>query len=148
MSRREYAAGANEGVFIESDGEKVYSIQSHGIEETNNSQLRHEYGTNDAVGQTRGSRSHTITLETAIVVNDGGDDVMPLYLLLRAPGTEITRYIGQWKTVFTGLKFNNYRESGNLESMNESITLTATKRQDFFKGKPVALDKAIAALGR
>lgn len=148
MSKREYAAGANEGVFIEHEGKKIYSIQSHSIEETNNSQLRHEYGTQDAVGQTRGSRSHTLTIETAIALDDGGEDVVPLYILLRTPGTEITRYIGEWKTVFSGLKFNNYRESGNLESMNESITLTATKRRDFFKGKPVSVDKAKTALGR
>jgi hypothetical protein len=148
MPAREYAAGANEGVFIEHDGKKVYSIQSHSIEETNSSRLQHEYGSEEAVGQTKGARTHTITIESAIVVDDAGDDVVPLYLLLRQPGTEIVRYIGQWKTVFTGLKFNSYRESGNLESMSESITLTATKRQDFFKGKPVALDTALTALGR
>ncbi|MGG1249888.1 hypothetical protein ABE205_19560 [Brevibacillus agri] len=147
MTARQYAAGANQGVFVEKDGKKIYSVQSHSIEENSNIRLVHEYGSEEAVGQTRGARTHSISIESAIAMEYEGD-TMPLYLLLREPGTEITRYIGEWKTVFTGLMFNNYRETGNLENQNESISLTATKRQDFFKGRPVSFDKAKSALGR
>ncbi|WP_429845337.1 hypothetical protein [Brevibacillus sp. FIR094] len=147
MTARQYAAGANKGVYVEKEGNKIYSVQSHSIEENSSVRLVHEYGNKEAVGQTDGSRTHSISIESAIAM-EYTDDTMPLYILLREPGTEITRYIGEWKTVFTGLMFNNYRETGNLESQNESISLTATKRQDFFKGKPISFDKARNALGR
>ncbi|MED1954883.1 hypothetical protein [Brevibacillus centrosporus] len=142
----QFAAGANSGVFIEVDGEKIYAIQSHRISESETSRHVHGYGSEESIGQTSGARQHTITLETAVAL-EYPEDTVPLYILLRQPGTEVVRYIGKWKTVFTGLRFSNYDESGNLESANESITLTSTKRQDFFNGKPVSLNTALSALG-
>ncbi len=147
MGDKQFAAGANEGVFVEHDGKRVYAVQSHSIEENTNVRLQHGYGSQEAIGQTRGAKQYTINIESSIAL-EYEDDVLPLYLLLREPGTEITRYIGQWKTVFTGLTFSSHSESGNLESMSERISLTATKRQDFFKGRPVSFDTAISALGR
>ncbi|MGO0058648.1 hypothetical protein ACTID9_01040 [Brevibacillus fluminis] len=143
----QFAAGANSGVYIEQDGKKLFAVQSHRISESETSKDVHGYGSSESIGQTSGARQHTITIES-MIANDYADDTMPAYLVLRQPGTEIVRYIGQWKTVFTGLRFSNYDESGNLESANESITLIATKRQDFFKGKPVSTTQAVAALGR
>jgi len=142
----QFAAGANSGVYVEKDGKKVYAVQSHRISESESSRHVHGYGSEESIGQTSGARQHTITLETAVALSYP-EDTVPLYILLRDPGTEIVRYLGDWKTVFTGLRFSNYDESGNLESANESITLTSTKRQDFFKGRPVTINTALSALG-
>ncbi|WP_103110699.1 hypothetical protein [Brevibacillus reuszeri] len=147
MGQTQFAAGANEQVFVEHDGDKVYAVQSHSFDENTNVTLQHGYGSQEAIGQTNGAKQYSITLETAIALKYD-DDTLPLYLLLREPGSEITRYIGKWKTVFSGLTFSNHRETGNLQNFGESITLTATKRQDFFKGKPIAFDTANKALGR
>lgn len=147
MAQKEFAAGANEGVYVELDGKQIYAVQSHSIEENTNVKLQHGYGSQEAIGQTKGAKQYSITIESSIAL-EYDEGTLPLYLLLREPGAEITRYIGKWKTVFTGLTFANHRESGNLENLTESISLTATKRQDFFNGKPVEFDKAKAALGK
>ncbi|MGW9128154.1 hypothetical protein ACWGPW_24585 [Paenibacillus chitinolyticus] len=147
MGQTQFAAGANENVFIEHDGKKIYAVQSHSFDENTNVTLQHGYGSQEAIGQTRGAKQYTITIETSIAL-EYDSDTLPAYLLLREPGAEVTRYIGNWKTVFSGLTFSSHRETGNLQNFGESLTATATKRQDFFKGKPVTFDKANKALGR
>lgn len=147
MSQKEFAAGANEGVFVEHDGNKVYAIQSHSIEENTNVRLQHGYGSQEAIGQTQGAKQYNISIESSIAL-EYDDGTLPLYLLLRQPGSEIVRYIGNWKTVFSGLTFASHRENGNLENLSENVSLTARKRQDFFNGKPVTFDQAYSALGK
>lgn len=147
MSTQQFAVGASDKVFIEAYGKQIYAVQTHSIEENTNVKLVHGYGDQEAIGQTEGARQYSVSIETYVPL-DGPDDTMSLYLVLRQPDTEIVRYCGHWKTVLSGLTFSSYSEKGSLDSFQESISLTARSRRDFYKGRPIDTSKAMSAIGR